>query len=802
MTCLRVLRAAVAARAAVIALAVLADIAIPDYDTSASLFHPCAHHLEDSVSRTPSRSRTTLEGLVVWDTLRPLLPPLGLRATLVLAGLIVNNVAFVAAAVCLYWLSRDVLGDEQLATRASLLFCINPASVFYSMIYSESLYALLSLAGTLCLVRRRLLPAALLFGLSSVTRSNGVLLAGFFVFLAAPAVAAAGIRAAQACRLVHGGGEAQGVGRDCGPKSRQHGAKSDATPGKIRRRAVADAGLSMARALVAALHCLLLCAVTTGPFVSFQLYGYYSFCVPPPNVLSDIELDQSLILTHASNGSAPGGSGAITRRGGPLGDHPHRDNHFHKNHVHRNLPHTNPPHHSHLHNGNESSGGQKGLHGVPKNASGVPFHVALGGACSSSSCQEGLNAGINGASGHPCAGLGAMERDFTWEARPWCANRVPYLYGFVQSHYWAVGLFNYYRLQQLPNFILAAPVLALALSAVFLYSRWLLRQPFATWRGLLAALWRTNGQLPTSLGGVCQRLYGSGKPDCVKYEMDDIVNRDGTLRHDVLKKAPHSPQGTSYSFSGHEMAAMSWVDALAGVCSASQHDQAAGSGAKDNEASPINGPCGFLSLRSLCFLGHLGALTGVALLVMHVQVATRFLSACPALYWAIAHWSSPSGMGSSNDQSAPQKPSPSGRHEQTLSGRSLGSHNNHDGSRTRARDRLVNAVWTHSSSNQGPGSKQLRRKHLTRSDDLRPGDAALQSSTAKEYVEDAVARLTDRASFETSSEMLKCGSRMARESFSLTKEKATEFWECVVVGYFLLFTCLGTALFVNFYPFT
>ena len=32
-----------------------------------------------------------------------------------------------------------------------------------------------------------------------------------------------------------------------------------------------------------------------------------------------------------------------------------------------------------------------------------------------------------------------------------------------------------------------------------------------------------------------------------------------------------------------------------------------------------------------------GALALPAALVMHVQVATRFLSACPALYWYAAH---------------------------------------------------------------------------------------------------------------------------------------------------------------------
>lgn len=45
--------------------------------------------------------------------------------------------------------------------------------------------------------------------------------------------------------------------------------------------------------------------------------------------------------------------------------------------------------------------------------------------------------------------------------RPWCSNRLSLIYSFVQSYYWDVGFLRYWTLQQLPNFLLAAPVLAL-----------------------------------------------------------------------------------------------------------------------------------------------------------------------------------------------------------------------------------------------------------------------------------------------------------------------------------------------------
>ena len=32
--------------------------------------------------------------------------------------------------------------------------------------------------------------------------------------------------------------------------------------------------------------------------------------------------------------------------------------------------------------------------------------------------------------------------------RPWCSNKLPYLYGFVQSEYWGLGMFRYWRPEQ------------------------------------------------------------------------------------------------------------------------------------------------------------------------------------------------------------------------------------------------------------------------------------------------------------------------------------------------------------------
>lgn len=43
------------------------------------------------------------------------------------------------------------------------------------------------------------------------------------------------------------------------------------------------------------------------------------------------------------------------------------------------------------------------------------------------------------------------------------------LYGFIQKNYWNVGVFNYWELKQLPNFLIATPMIILCAVAIGRY---------------------------------------------------------------------------------------------------------------------------------------------------------------------------------------------------------------------------------------------------------------------------------------------------------------------------------------------
>ncbi|KAI9096924.1 GPI mannosyltransferase 2 [Phlyctochytrium arcticum] len=59
----------------------------------------------------------------------------------------------------------------------------------------------------------------------------------------------------------------------------------------------------------------------------------------------------------------------------------------------------------------------------------------------------------------------------TSESRPWCFKAIPSIYSYVQEAYWDNGFLRYWKLKQLPNFILAAPMLGISIAGIAVYYR-------------------------------------------------------------------------------------------------------------------------------------------------------------------------------------------------------------------------------------------------------------------------------------------------------------------------------------------
>ncbi|KAK4791096.1 hypothetical protein SAY86_031509 [Trapa natans] len=431
-----VIRSAIASRLLLLSLILLWRSLASPYDTSAGLDPRCLS--DPSPSRSPRvqpllpRIGSAIERSIVWDgvyyvrisqcgyeyeqtyaffpllpicisllsrtVLSPLVSVIGYRAVLGLSGYLISNMAFVLATLYFYRLSLIILKDPEASFRASMLFCFNPASIFYSSIYSESLYALFSVGGVFHLLSGFSNVAVVWLTLSGFSRSNGMLNAGYVLFQA-----------------MHRANEAL-----------------------FLRKKI---WLAMQVLAVAVLRAICIFV----PFMAFQIFGYYNLC-----------------------------------------------------------------------------------HGQPAD-----------------------------------------------EKRPWCNRNLAIMYNYVQSKYWGVGFLAYFQIKQLPNFLLASPILSLALSSIISYARSRPRQFL-------------------SLGFLNETTE-------VSYSSVDEIQE-----HTVPKNCENQDI---------------------------RHRKQIGKGVDPYMVKNVPEKKHYLSPLVLPFILHLGFMAATAFFVMHVQVATRFLSASAPLYW-------------------------------------------------------------------------------------------------------------------------------------------------------------------------
>ncbi|KAI8900752.1 GPI mannosyltransferase 2 [Globomyces pollinis-pini] len=98
------------------------------------------------------------------------------------AGLMISNVAFVLAATALFRLSKQLSFRPNTSRLAVTIWCLIPSSIFLSSIYTESLFAFFTFQGMLSYSRGNRFQASIWWSFSALTRSNGIIYIGFFIW--------------------------------------------------------------------------------------------------------------------------------------------------------------------------------------------------------------------------------------------------------------------------------------------------------------------------------------------------------------------------------------------------------------------------------------------------------------------------------------------------------------------------------------------------------------------------------------------------------------------------------------------
>lgn len=199
---------AIYSRLCILIMQYLFNVLIPDHQAQDVFISPSLQDIDDSsIGYTATNF---LGGLLRWDvqyflhiyrygytyenTLAffPLYPYLlhlltaiipGHPNTLFLiVGFLFNNVVFIFTALILFNLTLKIHNNIKLAYNSAVLFCFNPASIFFSAPYSESLFAFITFLGMYYISYQNIWKSSLFFGISVLNRSNGLLNAGFLLY--------------------------------------------------------------------------------------------------------------------------------------------------------------------------------------------------------------------------------------------------------------------------------------------------------------------------------------------------------------------------------------------------------------------------------------------------------------------------------------------------------------------------------------------------------------------------------------------------------------------------------------------
>ncbi|CAH8559243.1 unnamed protein product [Schistosoma bovis] len=289
-----------------------------------------------------------LLGLLGRLALRVSVHSLSLSSSILLCGFLSNFVLNLASAVFLYRLGVMILGSVKVSFLASLLFCCNPATVFFSSLYSESLFFFFTISGLYFMYVNKILLSSLLIAFSVMCRSNGLLNIGYLGYFM---VVRSNFRVLIWIDEVH----------------------------KTRKSLISFLLLSIkwwVNVVVFFMPRLVLLFLCSLPFLLYQTYGYFLYCSRVQS--SDTVFPSKIPVPLLTYGLDHGFS--------------------------------------------------------------IPFRLTN----ESSSSHLPV----------------------------WCSFAPPFSYSHIQKSQWNVGLWEYYQLRQIPNFILSLPVVTLCfICAIMFYRR-------------------------------------------------------------------------------------------------------------------------------------------------------------------------------------------------------------------------------------------------------------------------------------------------------------------------------------------
>lgn len=163
-------------------------------------------------------------------------------------------------------------------------------------------------------------------------------------------------------------------------------------------------------------------------------------------------------------------------------------------------------------------------------------------------------------------------------------------------------------MKQAPNFLLAAPMIAITIAGLLHYARFDVKS-FAT-----AALWCDGDAAP------CFRSYLQKEPALLReshQEADTSISHHNTsMSSSHMNLFRHRGKGGASRIENRSMAS-----------AAPEGDPSAG-GKEET---------GYCNHRIVSLVYQWGLMVFIGVFVMNVQVTTRFVSTCPPLYWYTAH---------------------------------------------------------------------------------------------------------------------------------------------------------------------